>query len=60
MKEYSTDTGEALPEPNSTELANLPLAAITAKMGDSAWDVTFKGRNGGTASFDVSEIEVVA
>jgi ParB/RepB/Spo0J family partition protein len=33
---------------------------ITAKMGDRAWDVTFRGRNGGLASFDVSEIEVVA
>lgn len=33
---------------------------ITAKIGDRAWDVTFRGRNGGLASFDVSEIEVVA
>ena len=32
---------------------------ITAKMGDSAWDVSFKGRSGGLASFDASEIEVV-
>jgi ParB/RepB/Spo0J family partition protein len=32
---------------------------ITAKLGDSAWDVTFRGRGGGLASFDASEIEVV-
>lgn len=34
--------------------------SITAKLGDRAWDVSFKGRAGGLASFDVSEIEVVA
>lgn len=33
---------------------------ITAKMGDRSWDVTFKGRTGGIASFDSSEIAVVA
>ena len=33
---------------------------VTAKMGDRAWDVTFRGRNGGLASFDVSELEVVS
>ena len=30
---------------------------ITAKIG-VAWDVSFKGRNGGLASFDASELEV--
>lgn len=29
-------------------------------IGDRAWDVTFKGRVGGIASFDLSEFEVVA
>jgi ParB/RepB/Spo0J family partition protein len=33
---------------------------VTKKMGDQAWDVTFRGRNGGLASFDVSELEWVA
>lgn len=33
---------------------------VTAKMGDRAWDVTFRGRNGGLASFDVTELEWVA
>jgi len=33
---------------------------VTKPMGESAWDVTFRGRNGGLASFDVSELEVVA
>jgi ParB/RepB/Spo0J family partition protein len=32
---------------------------ITAKMGDSAWDVTFRGRSGGLASFDAGELEAV-
>lgn len=32
---------------------------VTAKMGDTGWDVTFRGRAGGIASFDVTEIEVV-
>lgn len=32
---------------------------ITQKLGDRAWMVTFKGRNGGLTSFDASEIEVV-
>lgn len=33
---------------------------ITGKMGDRAWDVSFKGRTGGLASFDVSELTAVA
>ncbi|MEC5213287.1 ParB/RepB/Spo0J family partition protein [Polaromonas sp. CG_9.5] len=33
---------------------------VTAKMGDTGCDVTFRGRAGGIASFDVTEIEVVA
>ena len=33
---------------------------ITAQASDGGYDVTFRGRNGGIASFDVSEIEVVA
>jgi ParB/RepB/Spo0J family partition protein len=32
---------------------------ITARLGDNAWDVTFRGRGGGLAGFDVSEIDVV-
>ena len=33
---------------------------VTKKMGDQAWDVTFRGRNGGLASFDATELEWVA
>lgn len=33
---------------------------ITEKQGDLSWWVTFKGRTGGLACFDVSEIEVLA
>ena len=33
---------------------------VTKPMGDRAWDVTFRGRNGGLASFDVSELEALA
>jgi len=33
---------------------------VTKKMGDRAWDVTFKGRAGGLASFDANELEVVS
>jgi ParB/RepB/Spo0J family partition protein len=33
---------------------------VTGKMGDRAWDVSFKGRTGGLASFDVSELTAVA
>lgn len=33
---------------------------ITEKQGDASWWVTFKGRTGGLACFDVSEIEVRA
>ena len=32
---------------------------VTAKMGDRGWGVTFRGRAGGIASFDATEIEVV-
>ncbi len=32
---------------------------VTAKMGDEAWDVTFRGRTGGLASFHHTEIEVL-
>ena len=32
---------------------------ITRKIGDTAWDVTFRGKHGGLQSFDQSEIEVV-
>lgn len=34
--------------------------AITEKQGDSAWWVSFKGRTGGLACFDVSELAVAA
>lgn len=33
---------------------------VTKKMGDRAWDVTFRDRNGGLASFDVTKLEWVA
>jgi len=33
---------------------------VTEKQGDSAWWVTFKGRSGGLACFDVSELAVAA
>jgi hypothetical protein len=33
---------------------------ITEKQGDADWWVTFKGRTGGLACFDVSELEVLA
>lgn len=32
---------------------------VTARMGDRAWDVAFRGRSGGLASFDAGELEVV-
>lgn len=33
---------------------------VTGKVGPEAWDVTFKGRNGGLASFHHTELEVLA
>ena len=33
---------------------------VKAKMGDSVWDVAFRGNKGGLASFDASELEVVS
>ncbi len=33
---------------------------VTGQVGPEAWDVTFKGRNGGLASFHKTELEVLA
>lgn len=33
---------------------------VTGRVGPEAWDVTFKGRNGGLASFHHTELEVLA
>lgn len=33
---------------------------VTGQVGPEAWDVTFKGRNGGLASFHHTELEVLA
>lgn len=35
------------------------VGTLKQPIGDRAWDVTFKGRVGGIASFDVSEFEVM-
>ena len=48
---------------NKLNLRVLKYAGKTGTLkqpiGDRAWDVTFKGRIGGIASFDVSEFEVL-
>ncbi len=33
---------------------------VTARLGGDVWDVTFKGRNGGFAGFEASELKAVA
>ncbi|MFZ3141178.1 ParB/RepB/Spo0J family partition protein [Polaromonas sp.] len=36
------------------------VGTVTQQIGDHVWEVTFRGRTGGLASFDASELEVVS